>query len=233
MKTTAIIAAGGIGKRFNSTLPKQFILLAGKPIIVHTLEVFENSSVIDEIIVVCVKDYLNYCHELVKKFGLQKVKKIIVGADERQSSIYNAVKNIDDANFICVHDAARPFVKDNLITETIIQCKNNDGCICALNVHDTIKVCNDYVEKTLPREKIFLAQTPQTFKAEILKMVYEKAMMENFFGTDDSSLLEHYGYKIKVIAGNAENFKITEPLDLLLAESLLTKCLIKGDKNEK
>lgn len=217
MKACAIIVAGGSGKRMKTDVPKQFLLINKKPILIHTLEVFEKCDIINNIIVVCNTQYISYCNALVKKYGLYKIKNIIAGGEQRQNSVYNAIK-ITDCDIVCIHDAVRMFVKNNLIVQTINQCENNDGCICAVKVKDTIKRCNNYVQETLDRENLYQIQTPQSFKTQILKKVYDKAIKENFIATDDSGLMEHYGYKIKLINGDYFNIKITTPEDLLFAK---------------
>lgn len=227
-KTIAIIVAGGSGKRMSSNIPKQFLLLNSKPIIIHTLEVFNKCNSINEIIVVCVEEYINYCEKLVEKYNVEKVKKIISGGKERLFSVYNAINYVnddEDLKYICVHDAVRPFVTEEVINKTIKECATNPGCICGVRAKDTIKKLDENgrntIEKTLPREKIFLAYTPQTFRKEILKSCYDKAVEENFLGTDDASICERYGYKIKVVDSNPENIKITNRSDLRLGEGFL------------
>lgn len=217
---TAVIVAGGIGKRMDTDIPKQFLLLGDKPILVNTLEVFENCRAIDDITVVCVEGYISYCKKLLERFEIRKVKKVVPGGALRQFSVYSAIKSVN-SEFVCIHDAVRPLVKSEMIEKTIDECEIENGCICAVKAKDTMKICNGYVEKTLPREKVFHVQTPQTFRTQILKKAYERAIKENFTCTDDSSLMEHYGYKIKVIESDYTNIKITEPSDLLFTRIYL------------
>ena len=220
MTNYAIIVAGGKGSRMQSDIPKQFLLLGQKPILIHTLEAFERCKIIDKIIVACSKDYIFHCDKLLREYDFKKVAKVIEGGEQRQNSVCNALKFID-SDVVCIHDGVRPFVKSELIEKVVGECKNNDGCICAVKVKDTIKRCSEYALETLDRENLYQVQTPQAFKTEKLKRVYDLAAKENFIGTDDSSLMEHYGYKIKVVEGDSFNIKITTPEDLIFGQIYL------------
>ena len=217
---TAIIVAAGNGTRMKKKTPKQFLELKNKPILVYTLETFQKTDIIDKIVLVCQESFILYCHELAAKYSLNKIKKIIPGGCKRQVSVGNGLKFVD-TDIVCIHDGVRPFVNQNLIKNIIEECEENDGCICAIKPKDTVKFYNNHVIKTLDRENIYLAQTPQAFKTNILKSCYIKSQKENIYFTDESSLMEYYNHKIKIIDGDYLNIKITTPEDLFFANAYL------------
>lgn len=225
MKNIAIIVCGGKGKRMGTDLPKQFLKLNNKPIIAHTIEKFQNCNIIDEIVVVINKDYEKYFKEIISKYNFNKISNIVFGGKERFNSVYNGLISIKNENSIVViHDGVRPFIKLKYIENIIEETKKNKACILGIGVKDTIKICeNNTVLKTIRRENLFIIQTPQAFNYKLIKKAYEKALEEGFFGTDDSVLIENMGEKVKVIAGDYENIKITTPEDLKIGEALLNK----------
>lgn len=225
MKNIAIIVCGGKGKRMGTDLPKQFLKLNNKPIIAHTIEKFQNCNIIDEIVVVINKDYQKYFKEIISKYNFNKISNIVFGGKERFNSVYNGLISIKNENSIVViHDGVRPFIKLKYIENIIEETKKNKACILGIGAKDTIKICeNNTVLKTIQRENLFIIQTPQAFNYKLIKKAYEKALEEGFFGTDDSVLIENMGEKVKVIAGDYENIKITTPEDLKIGEALLNK----------
>jgi 2-C-methyl-D-erythritol 4-phosphate cytidylyltransferase len=224
MKKIAIIPAGGAGLRFGSVIPKQFLEVKGKPLIVRTIEAFEKHDEIDEIHIPAHKDYIEYLKGLVEEYGLKKTASIIEGGNSRQDSVYNAIIGIDAANddIILIHDAARPFAGRKLISETIREAIANGAVIPYLTPSDTIKsLSGEYVKGTYDRSKLAGVQTPQAFKFSIIKAAFENAIANNIEATDDSSLVELTGIKVKAIKGERINIKITDPLDLKIAELFL------------
>lgn len=227
---SAIIAAAGMSNRMKIKKNKQFIILKDKPILAHTIEKFEKCKYIDEIILVARESEINYCkREIVKKYGFNKVSKIVRGGRERQDSIYNGILALDEkSKIVLTHDGARPFVKIKNIVEGVEGAYNFGACIIAVPVKDTIKVVDgDSISKTPKRNLLWQAQTPQCFKKEILMAGYKKAIEDSFLGTDDSMLVERLGIDVKVIMGSYENIKITTPDDIMIAESIL------NSKNKK
>lgn len=222
---SVIIAAAGMSNRMGSKINKQFIAIGGKPILAHTIEKFEKSRYIDEIILVAKEEEIEYCRkEIVKKYKFKKVANIIRGGKERQDSIYNGILALDErSNIVLTHDGARPFVDVQSINEGIEGAVESGACVIGVPVKDTIKVVEDEnsISKTPQRSLLWAAQTPQCFLKEILIKGYEKALETGFLGTDDSSLVERIGYKVKMIMGSYENIKITTPDDILVAESFL------------
>ena len=216
-KNIAIIVCSGIGKRMNSNIPKQFIKIKEKPIICYTIEKFENCSNIDEIIVVANEEYIEFFKEdIVIKYGYKKITKIVEGGKERLNSVYNGINSVDEKNsIILIHDGVRPFIEEKDIVNIIKKTMQYDACVIGVKSKDTIKVCENNIIKNTPnRDNIWLAQTPQAFKYNIIKKAYDIAIKENRLATDDSSLVEELGYNVIMIEGDYNNIKITTQEDL-------------------
>lgn len=219
---SVIIVAGGSGSRMNMNINKQFIKLNGKEIILHTIDKFYNNKNIDEIVVVIKKEEENYFNEIIKKYNYKNIK-IAYGGNERQDSVFNGIKCLNkNTEIVLVHDGARPFVDDFIINSSIKEAKKSGALVVGVKVKDTVKIVkNNEIEKTLKRDELISVQTPQTFKYEILKEAYLKAYEDNFYGTDDSSLVERIGVCVKVIDGSYDNIKITTKEDLLFSQEII------------
>ncbi len=225
----ALIAGAGKGNRMKHhpqyIQNKLFINIKGKPIIFYTLNRFEECNLIDEIYLVLDKESIESQEKDIKNFGIKKLKKIIVGGKTRGESVYKGLKEIPrETKFVSIHDGARPFVSKEKIEEVIKGAYDTGASILAIPLFDTLKEIdgNNYIKGTLPREKYVRVQTPQVFKTEIIKEAYEKlGVKEGFKNTDEASLVEKMGHKIKVIWGEASNIKITTPFDLRLAEIII------------
>ena len=218
MKVSAIIPAAGSGERFGEE--KQFKLLSGRPLFFHTLKLFLQSDYIDEIIVAVPNANVDSTHRDVLSMSAGKPVKVVAGGTRRQDSVKNGIDVSDsDSTLVCVHDAARPFVTEDLIQRSISACEFADGAIVGIPSKDTVKFSeNGLVKETLDREKIWLAQTPQCFhKNKLLQALYY-AETENLTGTDESALMEAMGFSIKLVEGNSNNFKITTKDDWIRAE---------------
>lgn len=224
IRYTLIVAAGGSGKRMGLNYPKQFISYKGRPVFVHVLEKAQHSDFITDIIVTAPKEYIQEIIYLCDKFRITKAQgKVILGGAERQDSVYNALKLCSRNSVIAVHDGAKPFLKDEYIEGTFNELMNNnkiDGLVTGVPVKDTIKIVdeNGIIISTPARKGLAAAQTPQVFRGEILIDAYEKAKEEGFMGTDDSSLVERYGGKVKIFQGDYGNIKITTKEDLNFLE---------------
>ncbi len=227
MKVTAIIPAGGYGKRINMGIHKQLIEIAEKPILIHTLEKFQNCSCIDSIIIATAPEILLDVEHLIKKFKITKVVEVTIGGNERQDSVYNALQMMvyHHSEIVVVHDAVRPFINCEKICEVVSACKETGAAILAVRPKETVKVGSEdkFIEKTLDRNSLWLVQTPQAFYYSILQQAYKKAYSESFYGTDDASLVERLGVKVKVVEGLYENIKITTPEDIEFAKMLLER----------
>ena len=235
MKTIAIIAAGGQGKRIEGVhaagkLPKQFLMLKDKPLLAHTVDKFERCELIDEIILVVPEDYLNYCSQsIVDKYGFNKVRKVIPGGKERQDSVHSGLKACpNNTSIVVIHDGVRPLISPDKISESIKMCREKKSAgsigavVLAVPVKETVKrVEQGNIITTLDREKLWLTQTPQTFEYKLILDAYEKAEEDNFTGTDDSALVERLGHEVTILEGDYRNIKITTREDLQVAEKLL------------
>ncbi|HBJ78985.1 MULTISPECIES: 2-C-methyl-D-erythritol 4-phosphate cytidylyltransferase [Fusobacterium] len=219
-KITLILAAAGIGKRMGLDYPKQFFEYNGKPLFIFPLEIAEKSSLIDEIIIVTNENNIDLVEKQCNKYNIKKVKKILAGGKERQDSIYNALKEDEGSTYILVQDGVRPFMKEKYIEMTcaaLDRDKSLAGAVIGVPVKDTIKVVglDGEILATPNRAGLVAVHTPQTFRGDILKKAYKKAEAEKFLGTDDSSLVERIGEKVKIITGDYDNIKITTLEDLL------------------
>ena len=224
---SAVIVAAGRGTRMDMELNKQYIEIAGKPVLVRTLQVFEDCSKIEEVILVTNAQDIMYCkQQLIEIYGLNKVKSIVAGGDERQKSAYNGLCAISkDADIVMIHDGARPFIKTETICDCISQAKEFGGCVVAVPAKDTIKVAdkNGFIMETLDRSVLWSIQTPQVFTCEILRNAHRKAMEDGFIGTDDAVLVERLGHKLKLVMGSYDNIKITTKEDLSIAQAIVGK----------
>ncbi|MBU2590710.1 MAG: 2-C-methyl-D-erythritol 4-phosphate cytidylyltransferase [Nitrospinae bacterium] len=222
-RCAAIIPAAGRGLRMGGK-EKQFLALGGVPIIVRTLRVFETAASIDAIYLVVPKDKVAYCEkEIVQAFNLKKVIKVVAGGEERQDSVANALKLSSAYDIIVVHDGVRPFVTEKMITESIEGVLEYGVAVVAIPETDTVKEADKegFISKEISRERLWRIQTPQTFKRELLEEAMNKANEEGFKGTDESSLIERGGGRVKIIEGNVFNIKITVPEDIPLGEAIL------------
>lgn len=219
-----IIAAAGLGKRMKNTINKQYILLDARPIITYSLDILEESELVDEIVIVANAQETNYCEtEIVQKHGYRKVNRVISGGEKRQDSVFNGLKSFrQKPDFIAVQDGARPFLTSGLLERIFEQALKWGAAIPAIAVNDTLKTVEDgFVDQTLDRTKIMAVQTPQIFAYEKLLNAYQKAYAEGFIGTDDASLYERYYRPVKIVKGEDRNIKITRSTDLLIAEAFL------------
>lgn len=216
-KVTMIVAATGVGKRMGLGYPKQFLEYKGKPLFIMPLEVAQNSNIVDEIIVVTNKENVSLVENYCNQYGLSKVVKVTEGGKERQNSIYNALKYDNNSDIILVQDGVRPFLKEKYIEECCrVVAEERLGAVVGVQVKDTIKVINENFEvvSTPKRADLIAVHTPQAFEGKLLKEAYEIAERENFLGTDDSSLVERIGGKVKIVFGDYDNIKITTQEDL-------------------
>lgn len=223
-----IILAGGTGSRMGSDIPKQFIDIYGKPLIIHTLESFDMNLNIDYIVVVCKKDWKEDLEIWLRKFGINKVKWIVDGGETRQASIYNALKTIEDFckedDIVVIHDAARPLISQRIIDENINGAKKFGAVDTVIPTADTI--INSKDDKTINnvpiRKELYLGQTPQSFKFDKVLKAHEKAIENGKIdATDDCQLLLDLNEKVYLVNGDKLNFKITTFEDLMLLKAII------------
>lgn len=224
-RITAIVLAAGSGKRMNSTVHKQYMMLAGKPVLYYALRAFDESAVTD-IVLVTGKGEISYCEqEIVKKYKIGKVKAVVEGGRERYHSVHAGLKAALGADYVLIHDGARPLVTEDMIVRSIVTAKACGACVVGMPVKDTIKVVGaDGVAKETPdRKSLWQVQTPQSFSYPLIADAYEKVIASgDSTVTDDAMVLERVtGRQVRVIEGSYRNIKITTPEDLLVAEAYL------------
>lgn len=222
---SAIILAGGKGKRMRSAISKQFIDIKGKPIIYYTLKKFSENKKIDNIIVVLPEDEVKYFKEnILKKYEL-RINKIVIGGKERQDSVYNALKSLKNSStdIVLIHDGARPFISERIINEGIKFAEIYGAAAPGVMPKDTIKVKNEknFSVDTPNRANLVSIQTPQVFKFDEILECHEKIRYNGEKVTDDTMVVEKYGYSVYLYDGEYTNIKVTTPEDLILAESLI------------
>lgn len=222
MKATALIPAAGRGERFGRGSNKVFAPVAGKPILAHTLAVFEACDAIDEIVLVTGRHELEAAGDLVGRFGFTKISHIVPGGDTRQDSVYAGLLKVT-SEIVAIHDAARPMVTCDIIRRSIEEAEKSGACIAAVPVVDTIKSADSdmAVIGTVDRSNLYSVQTPQTFRTSLIREAFEKAFAEGFYATDDAALVENLGHKVSIVPGSYDNIKITTPSDLELANMKL------------
>lgn len=222
---SAIILAGGKGKRMRSAISKQFIDIKGKPIIYYTLKKFSENKKIDNIIVVLPEDEVKYFKEnILKKYEL-RINKIVIGGKERQDSVYNALKSLKNSStdIVLIHDGARPFISERIINEGIKFAEIYGAAAPGVMPKDTIKVKNEknFSVDTPNRASLVSIQTPQVFKFDEILECHEKIRYNGEMVTDDTMVVEKYGYSVYLYDGEYTNIKVTTPEDLILAERLI------------
>ena len=219
-----VIVAAGTGSRMNMGINKQFIKLEGKEIIAYTIEKFYNNSNIEDIVVVVKEDESEFFKkEILDKYNFKNVK-IAYGGKERQDSVYNGLKLLDEkCDVVLIHDGARPFVSDKIIDKSIEEAKEHKAIVVGVPVKDTIKVIDNdkNIVDTPNRSVLWAVQTPQTFDYNILIDAYKDAFKNKFYGTDDAMLVERSGYKVKMLEGSYNNIKITTQEDLNIGSQIL------------
>lgn len=225
MKTTAIVLAAGSGKRMNSKVHKQYLLIKEKPVLYYSIKAFEDSQ-IDDIILVVGTGEVEYCKkDIVEKYGFQKVKAIVEGGKERYHSVYEGLKAAGETDFVLIHDGARPFVSQPVIERTIEAVCQYQACVVGMPVKDTIKIVDDhtYAKETPSRSNVWMVQTPQAFSYPLIYDAYTRMLAdEDSAITDDAMVVERMtDYKVKLIEGSYQNIKITTPEDLIIAEAYL------------
>ena len=237
MKRTAIVLSAGSGKRMNSDTKKQYLKIKDKPIIYYSLNAFQQSSIIDEIILVASADDMDFVrNEIVEKYGFTKVSNIVAGGKERYNSVYNGLKCCTGSEYVFIHDGARPFITEEILNRAMNVLAERGSAVVGMPVKDTIKIVNDDLDvtDTPNRKTVWQVQTPQCFRADIAISAYEKLILEENSGalknrgiqvTDDAMVVETFYESenedfcgVRLVEGSYENIKITTPEDLKIAE---------------
>ena len=222
MKTFGIILSAGSSTRFGGTIKKQFYELAGKPVLYYSLSTFNNSKFIDEIVLVTSKEDLKQVGSFVKDNKFNKVKEIVVGGETRQESVKNGLDKINEDGYVLIHDAARPLVDEEIISNLVSALKDNDASAPAIKLVDTIiRMNNDELVNFENRDELFAIQTPQAFHINKIKKAHEQFLGKN--ATDDLNLIKSLGGKIKIIPGKNSLQKITKLEDTNVVEAYIKK----------
>lgn len=220
IKRYAIIVAGGSGTRMKSVVPKQFLLLNGLPVLMHTLQAFHKSAPQPKLILVLPQDFHTYWFNLCTEHQFQLPHQLVNGGNSRYQSVKNALNLIEDEHaLVAVHDAVRPLVDAGIIENAYKQAADKGAVVVAVKSRDSIRQLKDNRTQSLLRDEIYLVQTPQTFRAGLLKQAYLHPYCDSF--TDDASVVEKAGHPIHIVEGKYTNFKITFPEDIAIAELLL------------
>lgn len=219
LTTYAIIVAGGSGTRMQAAVPKQFLLVNGLPVLMHTLLAFSKSNNTPELIVVLPDGHHDYWAQLCTEHSFTIPHQLVSGGPTRFHSVKNGLKLVPDDALVAVHDAVRPLINTVIIDAAYQQAARQGAVVVAVKSRDSVRQVKGPFTQSLLRDEIYLVQTPQTFKASLLKGAYECAYHESF--TDDASVAEHAGHTIHIVEGSYQNFKITFPEDIAIAELLL------------
>jgi len=244
VRVFAIIPAGGKGKRGGTATPKQYLRFHGKELIAYTLEVFQKNNLVDEIIIAAEPPYFSLLNKIIKDYNLTKISQIVESGEERQDSVYNALKAIkaegasgyglalrqdessndyarlNDDDLIAVHDAARPMLSDSVLTKAINTAKEKGNALVCLKARDTLLKGDEFVKEYVDRSEMYYVQTPQIFKYKDLKKAMKKAYEKNIIGTDESMLIKELGIDINIVEGSPLNFKVTTATDIEMFEKL-------------
>ena len=223
----AVVLAAGRGKRMESSVHKQYLLLHEKPVLYYALKAFEESPV-QEIVLVVGKGEIEYCQkEIVEKYGFQKISHIIEGGAERYHSVYCGLKAIKGADYVLIHDGARPFITEEILERGMFGVQETGACVVGMPSKDTVKVADeaDFVSETPDRKRVWTVQTPQIFSYDLIKKAHESIRKKDMTAiTDDAMVVEQEsGVQVRLVEGSYQNIKITTPEDLDVAEVFLKK----------
>ncbi|RKN65170.1 2-C-methyl-D-erythritol 4-phosphate cytidylyltransferase [Paenibacillus ginsengarvi] len=228
-----VVVAAGKGSRMGAPESKQYLQLQGKPILVHTLEIFERTPEIEAVVLVTGSEDIGRCITYVEKYGLTKVVAVASGGEERQHSVRIGLERLPEGiEVVAVHDGVRPFVTEAKIAECLHKAHEAGGAVLAVPVKDTIKVVDDSgrIDSTPDRKSLWAVQTPQAFRLGLLRQAHELAVRDGFIGTDDAMLVERTGHSVYIVEGDYTNIKITTPDDMLLAQRLLERTQMGEDE---
>ena len=225
-RNTAIVLAAGQGKRMHSKVQKQFLEIQGYPVLYYSLHCFQESPLIQDIILVTGEEMISYCEqEIVKKYGFSKVRKVTAGGKERYDSVYAGLLCCQDTDYVYIHDGARPFITEEMVQRGYEAVKRTNACVMGMPSKDTVKLADSsgYIKETPDRKIVWDIQTPQIFSYDLIRGAYESIRKKDMTGvTDDAMVVEQEtGTKILLVEGSYQNIKITTPEDLAIAEAFL------------
>ncbi|MEE9182015.1 MAG: 2-C-methyl-D-erythritol 4-phosphate cytidylyltransferase [candidate division NC10 bacterium] len=226
MNVTAIVPAAGLGRRAGGDIPKQFLLLRGMPILTRTLLNLTNPGLVNALVLVVPPGAEEWCQQhILAPYPLPPIIQIIPGGAERQESVFRGLQRTTaETQLVVIHDAVRPFVSPDLLRRTIEAAQTFRAAVAAVPAVETVKVVeSELIRETPPRDRLWIAQTPQAFEGDLIREAYRRAAADGFHGTDDAMLVERLGVQVKVVSGYPENMKITTAEDLERAEQLLRR----------
>lgn len=226
-KNTAIVLAAGQGKRMNSKIQKQFLEIQGRPVLYYSLRCFQDSPLIQDIILVTGEEFIPYCKkEIVDKYGFTKVSHITAGGKERYDSVYAGLRACSNCGYVFIHDGARPFITEEILERGLKNARKTGACVVGMPSKDTVKLADEqgFVKETPDRNSVWTIQTPQIFSYELIREAHESIRRKDMSGiTDDAMVVEQEtGVKVALSEGAYRNIKITTPEDLDIAEAFLT-----------
>lgn len=219
-----VIPAGGKGRRFGRKVPKQFLLLRGKPVLQRTVAIFDSMKSISEIVVVAPREYVRRTQRLLSRSGFRKVSRVVAGGATRQSSVWNGLNAFTQKpDVVLVHDAVRPLVSRSVVLAVVGAVAKRKAAVVGVPVRDTIKIegRRGIAVRTIDRDRLWALQTPQGFRYDLLVKAHKSAQRARYIGTDESSLVERLGIPVRIVEGDERNLKITTSADLELAEFLM------------
>lgn len=229
MVRAALITAGGTGIRMGADIPKQYLDLMGIPILAGSIAAFNNHPMIDIIVLTVPFGHEEFCRSgIVDRFSFDKVKSIVPGGPTRQASVYNGLKQVAETDLVAIHDGVRPLISAKIISETILSAETVGAAAACVRVSDTVKRKQGGYLTTVDREHLWLAHTPQAFLTSLIIKAHQRALDDDYQGTDDCSLVERMGFPIEIVEDSPHNIKITTPNDLDLAAFYLESKKIEG-----
>lgn len=224
MQYEVVLPAAGSGKRMGAGYNKLFLELLGKQILVHTLKVFQQDLACTGIWLAVKPDERDFIKGLLTKHGITKVKGLPDGGAERQHSVHSCIKEMEHVEIVLVHDAARPFITQDVIAQLVLSAFENGAAIAAVRVKDTIKRANNgVIEETVDRDNLWMVQTPQAFRFTLIAQAEDVAEKIGFLGTDEAMLVERLGHEVHIVESSYDNVKMTTKEDLVFGEAILRK----------
>lgn len=227
-KCTAVVLAAGQGKRMHSNIQKQFLQIKGYPILYYSLKCFQDSPLIDDIVLVTGEESLSYCRtEIVDRYGFSKVISVTAGGKERYDSVYAGLLRCRDTKYVFIHDGARPFITEEILERGLKAVKETGACVVGMPSKDTIKLADEtgFVQETPERNRVWTIQTPQIFDYDLIRRAHESIRKKDMSAiTDDAMVVEQEtGIKVRLSEGSYQNIKITTQEDLAVAEAFLNE----------
>lgn len=231
MQYEVVLPAAGSGKRMGAGQNKLFLKLLEKPILIHTLEVFEQDNNCTGIWLAVKPEERGFIRELLTEYSISKVKGLPDGGVERQHSVHSCMKEMEQVNIVLVHDAARPFITHDIIANLVQSAHDNGAAIAGVRAKDTMKKVRDgIIEETVDRESLWMIQTPQAFRFDLIVHAEDVAEKVGFLGTDEAMLVERLGHAVHIVESSYENVKMTTKEDLVFGEAILHKRKLGGNK---